>query len=78
MWSPDAQRIASGSFDTTVQVWDANTSRHLLTYQGHTNVIYSLAWSPDGTRIVSGSDDGTVQLWNTLLDKSISVKPISV
>jgi serine/threonine protein kinase len=35
-WSPDGRRIASGSADQTVQVWDAANGRHVLTYRGHT------------------------------------------
>ena len=27
-WSPDSKRIASGSLDKTVQVWDAMTGKH--------------------------------------------------
>jgi WD40 repeat protein len=35
-WSPDGKKIASGSGDKTVQVWDALTGKHDLTYTGHT------------------------------------------
>jgi HEAT repeat protein len=62
-WSPDGKRIASGSADNTVQVWDATTGSQLLTYRGHTNRVESVAWSPDGTRIASGNADTTVQVW---------------
>jgi len=63
-WSPDGTRIASGSFDTTVQVWNASNGKRLFTYPDRFNTVYSVAWSPDGTRIVSSSSDGTVQIWN--------------
>ena len=64
-------RIASGSFDNTVQVWDAKTGKRLLTYRGHTNTVFSVAWSPDGTRIASGSDDSTVQVWDAKTGKRL-------
>ena len=38
-WSPDGKRIASGSNDKTVQVWDASNGRHLVTYTGHTDSV---------------------------------------
>lgn len=62
-WSPDGRRIASGSGDRTVQVWDASTGAHVYTYQGQFGVN-TVAWSPNGTRIVSGSEDSTVQIWD--------------
>ncbi|MGZ3616224.1 MAG: WD40 repeat domain-containing protein [Ktedonobacteraceae bacterium] len=52
-WSPYGTRIASGSYDTTVQVWNANNGTRILTYYGHPNPVYSVAWSTDGTRIIS-------------------------
>ena len=30
-WSPDGTRIASASYDKTVQVWDATTGKRLVT-----------------------------------------------
>jgi eukaryotic-like serine/threonine-protein kinase len=65
-WSPDGNRIASGSYDRTVQVWDAVNGDYAYTYRGHTKRVTCVAWSPDGTRIASGSDDSTVQVWNAL------------
>jgi len=65
-WSPDGKRIASGSFDGTVQVWDATDGSHVLTYRGQSNgFVYGVAWSPDGKRIASAKDD-LVQVWNAV------------
>ena len=62
-WSPDGTRIASCSWDTTVQVWDATTGDTLFTYRGHSLEVNALAWSPDSTRIASGGNDNAVQIW---------------
>jgi WD40 repeat protein len=62
-WSPDGKRLASGSGDATVQLWDPSTARSLLTYRGHRGAVNAVAWSPDGKRLASGSDDTTVQIW---------------
>jgi WD40 repeat protein/serine/threonine protein kinase len=64
-WPPDGQRIASGSWDKTVQIWDVVTSRAILTYTGHTHTVKAVAWSPHGTYIVSGSWDNTVHIWSS-------------
>ncbi len=63
-WSSDGKRIASGSFDKTVQVWNAADGGHAFTYRGHSDPVNAVAWSPDGRRIVSGSNDKTVQVWD--------------
>jgi WD40 repeat protein len=63
-WSPDGKRIASGSDDGTVQVWDATDGGNVYTYKGHSWLVVSVAWSPDGKRIASGSRDKTVQVWD--------------
>jgi WD40 repeat protein len=72
-WSPDGTRLASGSNDGTVRVWDANTGATLVIYQHHTNEVLSLSWSPDGRRIVSGSLDGTAQVWDAQSGKLLVV-----
>ena len=66
VWSPDGKRIASGSRDATVKVWDATDGGNPYTYTGHTDTVFSVAWSPDGKRIASGSADKTVQIWNAV------------
>src|SRR5205807_1266419 len=63
-WSPDGKRIASGSADGTVQVWDAANGGHVFTYRGHADHVVTVAWSPDGKHIASGSNDGTAQVWD--------------
>jgi serine/threonine protein kinase len=63
-WSPDGKRIASGSVDKTVRVWNADDGNTVFTYQKHTDLVRSVAWSPDGKRIASSSDDKTVRVWN--------------
>jgi WD40 repeat protein len=64
-WSPDGRRIASGSWDNTVQVWNAADGRNVYTYRGHSAPVTAVAWSPDGKRIASGAWDDTVQVWNS-------------
>ncbi len=39
------------------------SSSALVTYQGHSDYIWSVDWSPQGKYVVSGSSDGTSQVW---------------
>ncbi|KAJ6456305.1 hypothetical protein DFH09DRAFT_1505558 [Mycena vulgaris] len=64
VYSPDGTRIASGSNDNTIRVWDAVTGQLVgEPLVGHSDSVLSVAFSPDGTRIASGSDDKTVRVW---------------
>ena len=64
VFSPDGRTLASGSFDTTIRLWDTDTGRHIHTLKGHTNVVGSVVFSPDGQTLVSGSLDTTIRLWD--------------
>ena len=63
-YSPDGERIVSGSGDASLKVWDAKTGREMLTLKGHRDDVTSVAFSPDSKRIASGSEDTTVKLWD--------------
>ncbi|HJT55153.1 MAG TPA: helix-turn-helix domain-containing protein [Ktedonobacteraceae bacterium] len=64
VWSPDGKRIASGSYDHTVQVWHALSRSRVLVYRGHHNdVVTAVGWSPNAHYIASGADH-SVQIWN--------------
>ena len=62
--SPDGTRIASGSDDFTIKLWDIASGEAVATLRGHEDHVYSAAFSPDGARIASGSIDKTIRLWD--------------
>ena len=71
-WSPNSQRVVSGSFDHSVQVWDALTGGNPLSYRGHSDQVWAVAWSPDGKAIASAGKDTTVQVWDALAGTTLT------
>jgi WD40 repeat protein len=63
-YSPDGRRIATGSEDRTVRLWEAASGQEVLTLKGHTDVVRSVTFSKDGRRLVSGGWDRTVHVWD--------------
>jgi hypothetical protein len=54
-YSADGNRIASGSGDGTLRVWDAASGDCLMTLRGHEGGVN--AWPPDGNRILYANAD---------------------
>jgi WD40 repeat protein/tRNA A-37 threonylcarbamoyl transferase component Bud32 len=67
-YSPDGKRIAMGSWDKSIKVWDAGSGKQTLTLMWHGDAVQCIAFSPDSKRIVSGSSDRTLKLWDVASD----------
>ncbi|KAK4451027.1 hypothetical protein QBC34DRAFT_61486 [Podospora aff. communis PSN243] len=63
-FSPDSKLVASGSYDSTVKIWDAATGECTQTLEGHSGPVNSVAFSPDSKLVASGSRDKTVKIWD--------------
>jgi glucose repression regulatory protein TUP1 len=64
-FSPRAPyRIATGSLEKTVRVFDVETGELLHNFRQHADSVYSVAFSSDGRYLLSGSLDKNVILWD--------------
>ncbi|XP_075224042.1 WD repeat-containing protein 26 isoform X2 [Lycorma delicatula] len=66
-FSPDGSKLATGSKDTTVVIWDVDpetlTCHHRKTLEGHSYGVAYLAWSPDGTYLIACGPEDCPELW---------------
>ena len=63
-FSPDGQRLLSGSADSTVRLWNLHSGAETCILSGHTDKVWSVAFLPDGKRAISAGKDKSVRLWD--------------
>lgn len=61
-WSADGERIAAGSGDRTVVIWDAKSGRLDWKLPGHVGSVNDVSFSPTEPIIASASTDRKILL----------------
>jgi WD40 repeat protein/serine/threonine protein kinase len=72
-YSPDGRRLAAGSWDRSVQIWDVSAApqqqqsppaRLAATLLGHTQLVLNEAFDESGELLATVSQDGTLRMWD--------------
>ncbi|KAL8687897.1 MAG: hypothetical protein Q9218_006054, partial [Villophora microphyllina] len=58
----DDNILATGSYDTTIKIWDLKTCEEIRTLEGHESGIRCLQF--DESKLISGSMDHSLKVWN--------------
>jgi F-box and WD-40 domain protein MET30 len=62
--------LVTGSYDTTIKIWNTETGVLVRTLTGHTMGVKSLVF--DDNKLISGGLDGTIKVWNMRSGENIS------
>lgn len=66
----DDNILATGSYDTTIKIWNIETGAIIRTLRGHESGIRCLQF--DDTKLISGSLDRSLKVWNWRTGECIS------
>lgn len=77
-WHWPTRRLAAGTREGLIQVWDVDREQRTLTLRGPGGAGEWwggrwFAWSPDGSTIAAGFQNGTVHLWETRSGRELAV-----
>lgn len=73
-FSPDGQKLASGTWSGNIRLWDIKRGR-AQTFKSETHQVWRLAFSPNGKILASSGTEKVIHLWDvTTLERLTSLE----
>ncbi|KAJ5483391.1 hypothetical protein N7530_002637 [Penicillium desertorum] len=69
-------RLASGSEDGKMRVWDLHKRKSIASLESHVSLVRSLSFSPSENALISASRDKTVIVWDARTWKTRRIIPV--
>lgn len=63
-FAPDGKTFVTGSWDTTLRLWNTETGKPVRDLIGHRSAIHNAAFAPDGKTLATTDAQGRLLLWN--------------
>lgn len=78
LWMDEAsdlnnQKLASGSADWSIRVWDIVTGSAIQVLKGHSGAVMSVTFDEEKICVISASKDATIRKWNILSGQCLHV-----
>jgi len=77
-FSPDGKRVAVGSADGCVRVWNVATGRCVLALEDVGDYVESVSFSSDGSRLAATDNDGDWRIWDAASGDLLCTLPSGV